>query len=331
MIQFLREKDWVVDLFEYAASPGLYEGLNVPEAITSAKDAWLVLPINFHSNLLGFLILSRPRSPRSINWEDRDLLKTAAQQAGSYLTLMQTTRALMEANQFEAFNRLSAFVVHDLKNLIAQLELVVKNAERHRHNPAFMDDAVKTIGNAVSKMSKLLAQLRSGRFEQGDSRTFYVEEAVAQAVNQLYHYKPKPQLTIKSNFLKIVADKDRFTAVMIHLIKNSQEATPDADGRIDVEVDGQDGEAVITIEDNGVGMDDDFITNKLFRPFETTKGNAGMGIGVYESREFIQSLKGNISVKSQLGEGTLFTIRIPLENDEERIQTDQETNSEAAL
>ncbi|MCU7844958.1 MAG: PEP-CTERM system histidine kinase PrsK [Candidatus Thiodiazotropha sp. (ex Monitilora ramsayi)] len=331
IIEFMRERDWIIDLFEYARSPGLYENLDVPEAIVSLQDAWLVLPINFHSNLLGFIVLNRPRSPRMINWEDRDLLKTAAQQAGSYLTLMQTTRALLEANQFEAFNRLSAFVVHDLKNLIAQLELVVKNAEKHKHNPEFMDDAVKTVGNATHKMSKLLAQLRSGRFEIGNSKEFYIEEAVAQAVNELYHYKPKPNLKIKSNYMQIVADKDRFTAIMVHLIKNSQEAAQSDDGRIDVCVEEIDGHAVIEIEDNGVGMDDDFIENRLFRPFETTKGNAGMGIGVYETREYIKSLNGSMSVNSQLHKGTTFTIKVPLGLDKADLEENIETGSEAVL
>jgi putative PEP-CTERM system histidine kinase len=326
LISFLREKDWIVDLNEYLNSPGLYDNLSVPDEILSHKDRWLLVPISFHSDLLGFILLIRPRSPRTINWEDRDLLKTAAQQAGSYLSLIRTTRALMEANQFEAFNRLSAFVVHDLKNLIAQLELVVKNAERHKHNPEFMDDAVKTIGNAVSKMSKLLAQLRKGRFEHGDTSQFYIEEAVAQAVNELYHDLPKPQLSIESNFLKLIADKDRFTAIMVHLIKNAQEATPE-DGRIDVKVYEREASAVIEIEDTGVGMDEGFITKRLFRPFETTKGNAGMGIGVYETREYIRSLKGNLSVESQPGVGTTFTITVPLEvnSEQEDIQAMQQT------
>ncbi len=311
LVVFLKERDWIIDLNEYTVSPGLYDNLSIPESILLHKERWLLVPISFHSELLGFILLIKPRSPRTINWEDRDLLKTAAQQAGSYLALIRTSRALLEANQFEAFNRLSAFVVHDLKNLIAQLELVVKNAERHKHNPEFMDDAVKTIGNAVSKMSKLLAQLRKGRFERGDAKQFYIEESVAQAVNELYHGQPKPQLKIESNFLKLIADKDRFTAIMVHLIKNAQEATP-RDGRIDVRVFEREGSAVIEIEDTGAGMDDDFINNRLFRPFETTKGNAGMGIGVYETREYIRSLKGNLSVESQLGKGSKFTITVPL-------------------
>ncbi|MCU7796382.1 MAG: PEP-CTERM system histidine kinase PrsK [Candidatus Thiodiazotropha sp. (ex Myrtea spinifera)] len=331
IIEFMRERDWIIDLFEYTRSPGLYDNLDIPESILSLKDAWLLLPINFHSNLLGFIVLNRPRSPRTINWEDRDLLKTAAQQAGSYLTLMQTTRALLEANQFEAFNRLSAFVVHDLKNLIAQLELVVKNAERHKHNPEFMDDAVNTIGNAVNKMSKLLAQLRKGRFEIGNSKEFYIEEAVAQAVNELYHYKPKPNLTVKSNYLKIVADKDRFTAIMVHLIKNSQEASQSEAGRIEVTVEEKDGFATIEIDDDGIGMDDDFIENRLFRPFETTKGNAGMGIGVYETREYIKSLNGSMSVRSQRQVGTTFTIKVPLERGPLEMTSENNSDSEAVL
>lgn len=328
LIHFLREREWIIDLNEYSHSPGLYDDLSVPDVILSHKDRWLIVPVSFHSELLGFILLTKPRSPRTINWEDRDLLKTAAQQAGSYLSLIRTTRALMEANQFEAFNRLSAFVVHDLKNLIAQLELVAKNAERHKHNPEFMDDAVKTIGNAVSKMSKLLAQLRKGRFEQGDSKQFYVEEAVAQAVNELYHDLPKPNLSIESNYLRLIADKDRFTSIMVHLIKNAQEATP-KDGQIDVRVKESQNMAVIEIEDTGCGMDDAFINNRLFRPFETTKGNAGMGIGVYETREYIRSLKGNMAVESDLGSGTKFTLTVPLETRQEEQDNDKKQQTEA--
>jgi signal transduction histidine kinase len=78
-------------------------------------------------------------------------------------------------------------------------------------------------------------------------------------------------------------------------------------------------------------MDDDFVRNKLFRPFETTKGNAGMGIGVYETREFIKSMKGRVTVKSQLNIGTTFTIKIPLELDKQDLEENPEVNSEATL
>ncbi|MCU7918154.1 MAG: PEP-CTERM system histidine kinase PrsK [Candidatus Thiodiazotropha sp. (ex Epidulcina cf. delphinae)] len=316
LVTYFSRSDWIIDIDELVSFPGRYDNLEIGKQLISVQDAWLIVPIKHHEDLIGFVLLIRPQSFRSINWEDRDLIKAAAKQAGSYLALLQTSEALSQANQFEAFNRLSAFVVHDLKNLIAQLELVAKNAERHRNNPAFMDDAVKTIGNAVNKMGRLLAQLRQGRFESTKTKQFFIEESVAQAVNELYVYSPKPNLTINDNFLKIIADKDRFTAVMIHMIKNAQEASAE-NGRVRVTVDRIDDNARIAIEDNGTGMDETFIKEKLFRPFQTTKGNAGMGIGVYETREYVNSLNGSLTVESEIGVGTKFTISIPLNSSTE--------------
>jgi signal transduction histidine kinase len=193
-----------------------------------------------------------------------------------------------------------------------------------------MDDAVKTIGNAVSKMGRLLTQLRQGRFESTKTKQFYVEESVAQAVNQLYAYLPKPQLTINANYLEVIADKDRFTAIMVHMIKNAQEASQ-VNGKVDVTVGRDNGNAVITIEDNGIGMDELFLKEKLFRPFQTTKGNAGMGIGVYETREYVNSLNGSMKVESTKGAGTKFEISIPLEVKTRAIENQASTTAEAEL
>ncbi|WP_316365329.1 XrtA/PEP-CTERM system histidine kinase PrsK [Candidatus Thiodiazotropha sp. CDECU1] len=328
LVTYFSKSDWIIDFDEYRKFPERYEGLKLGAEIVAIEGAWLIVPIKHHEQLLGFVLLTQSNLSKSINWEDRDLIKASAKQAASYLALLQTSEALNQANQFEAFNRLSAFVVHDLKNLIAQLELVVKNAERHRNNPEFMDDAVKTIGNAVSKMGRLLTQLRQGRFESTKTKQFYVEESVAQAVNELYAYLPKPRLSINANYLEIIADKDRFTAIMVHMIKNAQEASQE-DGRVDVTVDRIEDSAVITIEDSGIGMDESFIKEKLFRPFQTTKGNAGMGIGVYETKEYVNSLNGSIKVDSSMGTGTKFEIIIPLEVARQATDTHISTRAEA--
>jgi putative PEP-CTERM system histidine kinase len=328
LVNYFLSSDWIIDIDELLASPERYDYLKVDDQLTAVHDAWLIVPIKHHENLIGFVLLVRSQSLPLINWEDRDLIKAAAKQAGSYLALLQASEALNQANQFEAFNRLSAFVVHDLKNLIAQLELVVKNAERHKNNPAFMDDAVNTIGNAVSKMGRLLAQLRQGRFESTKTKQFYIEESVAQAVNELYLFRPKPNLTVKDNYLEIIADKDRFTAIMVHMIKNAQEAT-DESGEVNVIIERLDNNAVISIQDNGSGMEESFIKERLFRPFQTTKGNAGMGIGVYETREYVNSLNGSLSVVSHVGKGTEFTISIPLIRTESSTDLQSGTTVEA--
>ncbi|MEN8178076.1 MAG: XrtA/PEP-CTERM system histidine kinase PrsK [Pseudomonadota bacterium] len=318
IINFFKHKDWIVDIQELRESPGLYDDLELPGKLADIDVAWLIIPIKQHNDLLGFVVLEKSRAARHINWEDRDLLKTAAQQAGSYLALMQASEALVRANQFEAFNRLSAFVVHDLKNLIAQLELVVKNSERHRNNPEFMDDAIKTVNNAALKMGRLLAQLRKGRFEKSGSKIFSIGDAMQQAISEHAGFQPKPTFQNNTADLKIVTDKDRFTAVIGHLLKNAQEATAD-DGLVSVRLIKKGDSAEVVIEDNGMGMDHNFIRDKLFQPFETTKGNAGMGVGVYESREFIRSLGGEIEVSSILNEGSTFILRIPL-----KLSTDQQ-------
>ncbi len=174
LVTYFSNSDWIIDVHEYKQFPERYESLKLDDQLIAIDNAWLIIPVKHHEQLLGFVLLTQPKLTKSVNWEDRDLIKAAAKQAGSYLALLQTSEALNQANQFEAFNRLSAFVVHDLKNLIAQLELVVKNAERHKNNPEFMDDAVKTIGNAVSKMGRLLTQLRQGRFESTKSKEFLI-------------------------------------------------------------------------------------------------------------------------------------------------------------
>ncbi|MEW8195793.1 MAG: XrtA/PEP-CTERM system histidine kinase PrsK, partial [Candidatus Thiodiazotropha sp.] len=116
LVSYFSNSDWIIDVDEYNRFPERYESLKLSERLIAIDSAWLVVPIKHHEQLLGFVLLTQPKLSKSVNWEDRDLIKAAAKQAGSYLALLQTSEALNQANQFEAFNRLSAFVVHDLKN-----------------------------------------------------------------------------------------------------------------------------------------------------------------------------------------------------------------------
>jgi signal transduction histidine kinase len=96
-----------------------------------------------------------------------------------------------------------------------------------------------------------------------------------------------------------------------HVIHNAQDAAG-RHGEVKIRLStAEEGRAVIDVEDNGHGMDEDFIRTRLFKPFDTTKGLTGMGIGAYESREYIRSLGGELFVKSEPGKGTLFSFLIP--------------------
>jgi putative PEP-CTERM system histidine kinase len=261
--------------------------------------------------LLAFLLLAEARANTAITWEDRDLLRTVGRQAASYLALLRASEALTEARQFEAFNRLSAFLVHDLKNVVAQLSLVVRNAERHRDNPEFITDAFNTVGDAAAKINRMLASLRqntAGLHET--SEEIELNALIRDAVKSCSKRQPQPQFDVQPDSVYVNANYDRIRSVIEHLVENAQDATVES-GKVNIRLATDGINASVEIVDDGVGMDEEFIRTRLFRPFETTKGKAGMGIGVYESRHIVSNLGGAMTVESSPGEGTTIKILLP--------------------
>ena len=309
LVRFLAESGWVVDLDEYRESPSLYEKLELPRWLEEIPDAWLVVPLQFRDQLLGFVLIRHSMAQKSINWEDRDLLKMAAQQAAAHLAQHQADQALMQARQFEAFNRLSAYIVHDLKNILAQQSLIVSNAEKHKHNPAFVDDVITTIENSVARMTRLMEQMRSG-LRSGRPHPLELEGVLGKVIERRSAQKPAPEFEVQERGIRVEADAEQLATVFSHLIQNAQEATEES-GHVRVRLFRQNGQAIIEIQDDGVGMDATFISERLFKPFDSTKGLTGMGIGVFESREYIRSLGGDILVESEPGGGSLFRILLP--------------------
>ena len=313
LIQFLEIQKWVINLDEYGRDPELYRSLgdlHMPSWLKFIPDAWLISPLILHDKLLGFVVLTRsPASHRHFNWEDSDLLKTSGSQAASYLAQHAISQALAEARQFEAFNRLSTYAVHDLKNLISQFSLVVSNAARHKSNPLFMENVISTVDNSVSKMNRLLQRLRDGAHAES-SRAVDLAQLLDEVVRESQAAKPSPVFECQAVNLSITVDRDRLASVVGHVIRNAQDATPE-NGKVVVRLQKVNGHAVVEVEDTGCGMDESFISARLFRPFQTTKGSSGMGIGVYEAREFVRSLGGDVYVDSKLGQGTVFRIHLP--------------------
>jgi putative PEP-CTERM system histidine kinase len=306
---FLREKGWVIDLDQFRASPRRYGELPLPTWLLAMSDLWLVVPLQSGPNLLGFVLLARPRTAIEIDWEVLDLLKTASRQAAGHLAQLQATEALLEARKFDAFNRMSAFVVHDLKNIVTQLSLMLKNAERLHDNREFQQDMLLTVESSLEKMRRLLLQLREGAQPPGGSRG--VE--LAPIVSRLQALAAGQDRRLEVAHLERLATRgheDRLERVLGHLVQNALDATP-AEGRVWIEVQRYSGQVRITIGDTGMGMTEEFVQTRLFKPFSTTKGS-GMGVGSYESLQYIRELGGSLSVKSQTGQGTLITALLPL-------------------
>ena len=309
LCQFLEKRQWVIHLDNYDLQPELYDGLNLPEWLRTIPRAWLVVPLILHERLIGFVVLAKSKSNIELDWEVNDLLKTAGMQAASYLAQLEAAKALLVARQFESFNRMSAFVVHDLKNLIAQLSLLLSNAEKHKDNPEFQDDMVQTISNSVDKMKRLLFQLRGG-YSLEPPAPVAVHDVVRQAVAARSGLKPAPRFESSAGALSVIAHSARLERVIGHLIQNAVEATP-AEGRVIVQLSRQSGSAVIEISDSGCGMSEQFMRSRLFKPFESTK-RTGMGIGTYEAQQYVRELGGRIDVQTRESQGTTFRVMLPL-------------------
>ncbi|MCW8885805.1 MAG: PEP-CTERM system histidine kinase PrsK [Motiliproteus sp.] len=310
LVQFCSNLPWVIEVQEYQKYSHRYPGLELPEAMVSAEDLWLIVPLIHQSELFGFVGLRKPRADRSINWEDYDLLKALGGQLATLIALRKASEALGEARQFEAFNRLSAFVVHDLKNIVAQLSLVVTNAERHRNNPEFIDDALDTLSNAVGRMNRLLGQLRQQSQINVRSVVVSASDLLQDVVKNQQEQSPQVTIDLPKNDVRLRIEKERFTSVLCHLVQNAQEATTD-DGTVHMYVLESNDLVTFVIHDTGCGMDQEFVQNRLFKPFDTTKGSAGMGIGVYEAQQFIKENAGRIDVESTPGKGTIFRLFLP--------------------
>jgi putative PEP-CTERM system histidine kinase len=306
---WLQRTDWVVNLQEWRSAPDLYVDLQLPAWLQQDETLWLIIPLVFRDRLEGVLMLRKSTLKDTINWEDRDLLKTAGRQAASHLAQHLASQALVEARQFDAFNRLSAYVVHDLKNILAQQSLIVSNAAKHRHNPAFIDDMISTVDNSVARMQRLMEQMRSG-LRSASAGNVELGPLLQEVVSGRSSVRPAPSLQPPAHAVHVEADSERLATVFNHLIQNAQEATP-ADGTVNVEVITSAGQVVVAIRDSGRGMDADFLRQRLFRPFESTKGLTGMGIGAFESREYIRQLGGDISVESEPGVGSCFRVTLP--------------------
>jgi putative PEP-CTERM system histidine kinase len=300
------DKFWLVDLNNTADT--FVQQLNNSLAI----DAQLLVPIQSEGELWGLCLLNAPDVDQlKLNWELRDFLMLVSEQVGSYLLLMQASAALSENAQFAAFNRMSAFVVHDLKNVKSQLDLLLKNSVKHRANPEFIEDSFATLAAMQLRLGNMLQQLSSKRTQPSEDTTFSVNAVIKEVLRERCATKlPLPTFHATDD-VKLSLNKDRFASIIYHLIDNAQHATA-PEGEIKVTLAVKKNHAIIKIIDTGSGMSEDFIRLRLFKPFDSTKGNSGMGVGAYDAQQFAAQHQGELRVSSTLATGTTFTLSLPL-------------------
>jgi putative PEP-CTERM system histidine kinase len=271
------------------------------------SSVWVGIPLLHNQRLVGLAILAAPEYRRPLDWEDFDLLRTAGNQAASSLAEAMSQEALANAQRFEEFNRRFAFILHDIKNLVSQLSLVARNAERHADNPEFRADMVATLQASVGKMNELLARLaphsasRVQRIEAQPLRPILADAIAAKR-------RDREVQLLGDASLAAMVDAGALEQAVGHLLQNALDASSAAPVTVRVDADARN--VTVAITDKGVGMDGDFIRNRLFQPFASTKAD-GFGIGAFEARSLIVAMGGRLSVDSRPGQGTTFTITLP--------------------
>jgi putative PEP-CTERM system histidine kinase len=327
---YFKSRDRVCDLTgdeeTMAAAPPACDRLLAD--LRAIPEAWVLVPLLHQDQLIALLLLARPRSPRGMTPEDGELLATAARQAAGLLAERRLARDLAEARQFERFNQRYAFVAHDLKNLVSQLSLMLKNNERFGDRPEFREDMMETIRSAVERMEKVMSRLGGDLSETQEEGAESVEAepekgvkssgsgfAVAPLLRELVEKNKSNvadlslSLSPQSNITCAPATGARVETMVRHLLQNAVEAAGDQ-GRVTVALRGQGQRIVIEVRDNGPGMEARFIEEELFKPFRSTKTN-GFGIGAYQCRALAREVGGELEAISAPGAGTTMRLTLP--------------------
>ena len=294
---------------QWSASADL--ALPIPAWLLDDRSFWLGVPLVHGEHAVGLVLLAAPELRRPLDWEDFDLLRTAGRQAAASLAEAAGQQRLSEAHRFDEFNRRFAFILHDVKNLVSQLTLIARNAERHADNPEWRADMVATLKSSVGKMNDLLARLAPAASPQGRPPLGPVELRPLLAGCIAAHRTSHDVRLLGDGGIDVLADPIGLEQAVGHLLANAVDASP-AGEPVSVRVSHNGGEARIEISDQGAGMDADFIATRLFAPFASTKQD-GFGIGAFEARSLVHAMGGRLAVDSRPGAGTRFTITLPLQ------------------
>lgn len=268
------------------------------------------VPMIAAGQLLGLMLLGDRVGGALFSLQDYDLLKCVGDQVAASLLNCQLSQKLLQAKELEAFQTMSAFFVHDLKNTASTLNLMLKNLPVHFDNPAFREDALRGIAKSGQHINNLIGRLSVLRHDlqirpQFSDLNDLVSKILAgwngaPAIEWAAHLDPIP---------KFIFDSEQIHKVVTNLVLNAAEAVP-PNGQIRVETSLTKGWVVLTVADNGCGMAPEFLQGSLFRPFQTTK-KEGFGIGMFQSKMIVEAHGGRVEVESQLNKGTTFRVFLP--------------------
>ncbi len=305
------KKEWIIDIKDNGSYNQFMLDL-LPSTLRTHPKLWLVIPLIVQQSLIGIVALAEARTKLiKLNWESFDLLKIVSRQLACHLAQKLNGEALSSARQFVAVHQTTSFLVHDIKTVLSQLNLLVSNAQKHKNNAEFMSDMVMTTAHSAAKLTQVLSHFQ---VHENQKTLIFEQVDLVQIIQKIIRSKnlnlPKPQFIDypQSVFFKTAPKK--IESIINQLIINAIEATP-SDGKVEITLIESEKSIIVNISDTGCGIDPFFLKHDLFKPYMTTKGLSGMGLGAYQSRLYARELGGDIVVVSEKGKGSIFRLILP--------------------
>jgi putative PEP-CTERM system histidine kinase len=267
------------------------------------------VPLRASDRAVGAIVLADRVNGTVYTVEELELLRCVAAQCASVLLNFQLAEEVARARELDAFRTMSTFFVHDLKNAATSLNLMLRNLPIHFDDPAFRQDALRGLSNAASRIDATIERLNAVRQQPDIVRTEADLNAVVTEALEAVGRSSVPVSRHLEAVPRILGDPDQLRSVVTNLVMNARDAVGN-DGRVEVHTHHRSGEVVLSVADNGCGMSRVFVSESLFRPFQTTK-KSGLGIGLFQTRTIVQSHGGRIHVDSEEGRGTTFTATFP--------------------
>ena len=271
----------------------------------------VVVPLRWRTELVGLLLLGPERTGTAYDVEDLEFLETIAEQAAGVVATAHLAEDLARSRAFEAFHRVTSFVIHDLKNSISSLSMLSQNALRHYDDPEFQRDAIRTLAQTVERMKGLLGRMSAS----SDSTALNIQpvDLAALVLDTIVPLVHDNRITVVKELASVPplpGDAEALRRVVQNLVTNAVQSI-DGSGTITVKTHEDSHHAVLVVSDTGCGMSEAFIRRSLFSPFSTTK-KEGWGIGLYQSKSIVEAHGGSIEVSSAEGKGTTFCVRLPV-------------------
>lgn len=277
----------------------------------SLKENWCCIPLKASESIIGFMTMGRRANGNPFYVEDLEFFKIIADQSAGRLLSLQFSEKLRETKQLEAFQAISAFFVHDLKNLANTLSLTLQNLPEHFDKPEFQKDALRIFSNSVDKINSLCGRLSSLSYKLELNRKETDLNALILQTIAGFNGTIKGDLVQQlQNIPKTNLDPDQIEKVLMNLIINAGEAVG-KDGTILIKTVHRNGWVEVDVTDNGIGFSKGFIEKSLFKPFKTSK-KKGLGIGLFQCKRIIEAHQGRIEVESEEGKGSTFRMLLPV-------------------